>query len=177
MAQNIVRGFTMISVASTKHGVNDLRCSLCPYVTLNLVGQGMVETGQNISCFVGLTFTLQIISITLSTQAHRELVEVTLLIFPFMLIPGVMVQIVQHSGSVSASIKALRTCYELRLLKKQTCSHTITEALFCLYFFKSFFMGTGCMSTADHQLCIRVILHDGQGRRRVQRMATFISSF
>ena len=38
MGQNIVRGFTKISVASTELGVNDLICLLCPYVTLNPVG-------------------------------------------------------------------------------------------------------------------------------------------
>ena len=43
----------------------------------------------------------------------------------------------------------------------------ITEVLFCLYFLKSLFVGTSCMFTAKHQLCIRVILHDGQGGKQV----------
>ena len=64
--QNIVRGIILISVASTKHRVNDM-CLLRPFLTLNLVGQGVIRAHKHIPSFVGLPFTFHITFAALST--------------------------------------------------------------------------------------------------------------
>ena len=51
--KNIVRGLILISVASTKHSVNNIMCLLRPFLTLNLVGQGVIRTCKQIPSFVG----------------------------------------------------------------------------------------------------------------------------
>ena len=42
--QNTMRGHILISVTSAKHRVNDIMCLLWPFLTLNLVGQGVIRT-------------------------------------------------------------------------------------------------------------------------------------
>lgn len=42
--QNIMRGLILISVTCAKHRVNDIMCLLCPFLTINLVGQGVIRT-------------------------------------------------------------------------------------------------------------------------------------
>ena len=65
--QNIVRGIILISVASTKNRVNDIMCLLRPFLTLNLVGQGVIRARKHIPSFVGLPFAFHITFATLST--------------------------------------------------------------------------------------------------------------
>ena len=49
--QNIVKGLILSSVASTKYMVNDIMCLLHPFLTLNLVGQGVIRTRKHIPSF------------------------------------------------------------------------------------------------------------------------------
>ena len=50
--KNIVRGLVLISVASTKHRVNDIMCLLRPFLTLNLIGQGVVRAHKHMHSFL-----------------------------------------------------------------------------------------------------------------------------
>ena len=60
--QNIVKGLILSSVVSTKYTVNDIMCLLNLFLTLNLVGQGVIRTHKHIPSFVGLPFTFHITS-------------------------------------------------------------------------------------------------------------------
>ena len=65
--QNIVRGLIFISVASTKHRVSDIMCLLHPFLTVNVVGQGVIRACKHNPSYVGLPFAFHITFTTLST--------------------------------------------------------------------------------------------------------------
>ena len=118
--QNIVKGLILSSVASTKYTVNDIMCLLHPFLTLNLVGQGVIRTRKHIPSFVGLPFTFHI-TLPQCPHEHSVRVEVTLLVFPFV-IPGATFSFERKDvfwlgPSINQSPKKLPLCRSYKLTR------------------------------------------------------------